>query len=869
MQNQSKGITGKIRAASATLAKMLRRSWAWYKGQYKGRAWWYKCLTATWSFFAFVAFYIFAVSFNLFWLFGKSPSINDILHPKTAAASEIYSADGKLLGKFFNENRSPVPYDSINPVFFQALIATEDERYYSHHGIDYQGLFAAAKDAMQGRARGASTITQQLVKNMFRVRTQYSTGLLGKIPGVGILVMKSKEMIIASEIEMFCSKREILEMYANTVDFGSNAFGIKTAAKTYFNTTPAKLRTEEAAVLVGLLKATSAYNPRINPKNSLRRRNTVLQNLYNHRQQLAEHFSTPCIPDQATLVHLQQTPIKLNFNVEKAYDGEALYFREAVKEYLAEKCPDLDLYTDGLKIYTTLDSRMQRYGEEALVEQMKQVQQNFNRHWQGLGDPWRDEKGRVIPNFIESKLRDTEAYKMLHARFPNQPDSVDYYLRQPHRVQLFSYDGPRTVQMSTIDSLRYMVSFMHAGFVAMEPSTGYVRAYVGDIDFKTWKYDKVKSMRQPGSTFKLFVYAAAMQHGLTPADTRKDEYIRREVYDRRRDTTTIWQPHNANGRFSNREIPLRSAFAQSVNTIAVKLGEDVGIPEVIRTANDMGILSPLEDIPSLPLGACDVNLFELVNAYATVANGGVHVDPILVTRVTDSEGNTLYEATQVEKRALTPKAAFYMQRLLDAGVHDGGGTSQTFGAQRYLGKYASQLDMGGKTGTSNNHSDAWFVGVTPNLVGGAWVGGEYRSIHFRTGALGQGSRTALPIVARFMRSVMDDATLAPQYLKKYGMPPEPIDPSTYGAIYVPQTEPDSLEGDTLKPLQLTNEDLLNPDLTEDYEEELGTTSSHSDRNDNATEYPGYSEPANSAEGNKPKVSGKKKQNETNNNSLFE
>ena len=444
MQNQSKGITGKIRAASATLAKMLRRSWAWYKGQYKGRAWWYKCLTATWSFFAFVAFYIFAVSFNLFWLFGKSPSINDILHPKTAAASEIYSADGKLLGKFFNENRSPVPYDSINPVFFQALIATEDERYYSHHGIDYQGLFAAAKDAMQGRARGASTITQQLVKNMFRVRTQYSTGLLGKIPGVGILVMKSKEMIIASEIEMFCSKREILEMYANTVDFGSNAFGIKTAAKTYFNTTPAKLRTEEAAVLVGLLKATSAYNPRINPKNSLRRRNTVLQNLYNHRQQLAEHFSTPCIPDQATLVHLQQTPIKLNFNVEKAYDGEALYFREAVKEYLAEKCPDLDLYTDGLKIYTTLDSRMQRYGEEALVEQMKQVQQNFNRHWQGLGDPWRDEKGRVIPNFIESKLRDTEAYKMLHARFPNQPDSVDYYLRQPHRVQLFSYDGPRT-----------------------------------------------------------------------------------------------------------------------------------------------------------------------------------------------------------------------------------------------------------------------------------------------------------------------------------------------------------------------------------------------------------------------------------------
>lgn len=824
MSTHSSGIFRKIADAFSWLKRMLSKSWNWYKRQFKGRPWWYKLWSAAWSFVAFIAFYIFAVIFNLFWLFGKSPSLNDILHPKTAATSEIYSADGKLLGKFFNENRSPVPYDSISPVFFQALIATEDERFYQHHGIDYQGLFAAAKDAMQGRARGASTITQQLVKNMFRVRTQYSTGLLGKIPGVDILVMKSKEMIIATEIEMVCDKREILEMYANTVDFGSNSFGIKTAAKTYFNTTPMALKAEEAAVLVGLLKATSAYNPRINPKNSLKRRNTVLNNMYLQRNLLKEHFTDIYVADKETLARLQDTPIKLNFNVEKAYDGKALYFREAVKEFISDKCPELDIYSDGLKIYTTLDSRMQEYGEQALREQMKQVQQNFDRHWRGLGDPWRDEKGQPIPGFIEDKLRDTEAYKMLSARFPNSPDSVDYYLRQPHKVKLFSYDGERTEIMSTLDSLRYMVKFMHAGFVAMEPGTGHVKAYVGDIDFKTWKYDKVQSMRQPGSTFKLFVYAAAMKKGLTPSDARKDEYIRMEVYDRKRDTTEVWQPHNANGRFSNREVPLRSAFAQSINTIAVKLGQEVGIPAVIETAHDMGIKSPLQDIPSLPLGASDVNLFELVNAYATVANDGVHVEPILVTKILDSEGHVVYESTRIEKRALSQTAAFYVQKLLEAGVRDGGGTSQTLRAAMYLGTFANQLDMGGKTGTSNNHSDAWFVGVTPGLVGGAWVGGEYRSIHFRTGALGQGSRTALPIVAKFMRSVMDDPALRTHYLRKYGLPPAGVDASTYNAVYVPSSEnADSLADDSLSGFRISDDDLMDIAEHSDHESDLGAS----------------------------------------------
>ena len=790
-----------VKAGWAKLKKALAAAWRWYKGQFAGRPWWRKTLAAIVSFFAFILLYAVAVTCNLFWLFGKSPSISEIRNPKTAMASEMYSADGKLLGKFFNENRSPVPYDSINSVFFQALISTEDERFYDHHGVDVQGLFAALKDATQGRARGASTISQQLVKNMFRVRTQYSTGLLGKVPGLSILIMKSKEMIIATELELLCTKNEILEMYANTVDFGSNAFGIKTAAKTYFNTTPSQLKPEEAAVLVGLLKATSAYNPKINPKNSLKRRNTVLDNMYAHRKELAEHFPNVAITSKEVCEALKDKPIKLNFSVENAYQGTALYFREAVKDYVREHCPDLDLDRDGLKIYTTLDSRMQRYAEEAVDEQMQNVQRSFDNHWRGLGDPWRDAKGNVIPNFIEDIARRSDAYKMLVARYPNNPDSVRHYMNKPHRVKLFSYGEKgraKYEEMSTMDSIRYMVKYMHTGFVAMEPQTGYVRAYVGDIDFKTWKYDKVQAMRQPGSTFKLFVYATAMKQGWTPADARiTDSYIRMEVYDPAQGKNTIWQPHNANGHFSNANIPLRAAFAQSVNTIAVKLGQEVGIDNVIQTAHDMGITSKLENAPALALGSNDVTLFEMVNAYASVANDGMHVAPVLVTKIVDADGRTVYEAKHEERRALPYRAAFYMQKLLEAGVRDGGGTSQTLGGSAYLGRYGNQLDFGGKTGTSNNHSDAWFIGVTPGLVGGAWVGGEYRSIHFRSGRLGQGSRTALPIFGLFMKKVLEDESLKEKYMLKYSAPKEDIEPSTYQGYFAPPAEEaDSLSADS-------------------------------------------------------------------------
>jgi putative penicillin-binding protein 1A len=583
--------------------------------------------------------------------------------------------------------------------------------------------------------------------------------------------MKSKEMIIATEIEMTNSKQDILRMYANTVDFGSNAFGIKTAAKTYFNTTPAKLKTEEAAVLVGMLKATTAYNPRTNPERSKSRRNVVLENMYTH------NFLSRQEADS-----LKKLPLKLDFSVESALDGQALYFRDAVADYIKAKCPDVDPYTDGLKIYTTLDTRMQKYAEEAVKQQMKTVQNNFDNHWRGQ-DPWRDEHGNIIPNFIEDRLKKENVYKQLAARYPSNPDSVNYYLNKPHKVKLFTYNGSEERIMSTVDSLKYMVRFMHAGFMAMEPQTGYVRAWVGDIDYKTWQYDKVVSMRQPGSTFKLFVYATAMKQGLTPVDTRRDEMIEMTVYDKIKKENTVWRPTNANGRFSGVDMPLRTAFARSVNSVAVRLGQDVGIPQVIRTAQDLGVKSPLDDTPALALGASDVKLEEIVGAYSAVANYGAYIEPTLVTKIVNQDGDVVYEAEPKPVQALPWKAAFYMQKMLEAGMMDSGGTSQSF--QSYLGSalWSKQIDAGGKTGTSNNHSDAWFVGVTPGLVCGAWVGAEDRCIHFRTGALGQGSRTALPIVGLFMQKVLADTELGQKYRQRYAPTPETVDPATYGGDF--------------------------------------------------------------------------------------
>lgn len=547
-----------------------------------------------------------------------------------------------------------------------------------------------------------------------------------------------------------------------------------------------------------MLKATTYYNPRSNPKNSLSRRNTVLNNMVKH----GDLSRTACDS-------LSQLPIKLDFKVEENYDGQAKYFREAVANYLKDWCEQegYDLYSSGLKIYTTIDTRMQKYAEEAAIKQMKKVQQNFKAHW-GNNDPWIDEKGKVIPGFIEGIAQRQPEYKALMARFPNQPDSITYYLNKPHKVKLFDYEkGTIEKEMSTMDSIRYMVHFMHCAMVAMEPQSGAVKAWVGDIDFNSWKYDKVTAMRQPGSTFKLFVYTEAMNQGLTPCDKRRDEYISMQVYDKNKHENVTWTPSNANGSFSGDSMPLKSAFAKSVNSIAVRLGQEMGIKRIITTAQAMGIHSPLDDQPSLALGSSDVNLLEMVNAYCVVADNGKHHDPVLVTRIVDHEGNEVYVGPKTDEQVIPYKSAFFMQKLLMSGTHDAGGTSVSFSSADYAGSFFRDTDFGGKTGTSNNHSDAWFIAVSPKLVVGAWVGGEYRSIHFRTGALGQGSKTALPICGYFIRSVFSD----PAFQGYHGKFDKPKDEDITSDMYGCESYYKPVVRDTVKEDSLTHEDEIQLD----------------------------------------------------------
>jgi penicillin-binding protein 1A len=406
---------------------------------------------------------------------------------------------------------------------------------------------------------------------------------------------------------------------------------------------------------------------------------------------------------------------------------------------------------------------MQQYAEEAAYKQMKEVQKTFNQHW-GSTNPWQDERHIEIKNFIEDIAKRQPVYKYLSKKYDGNEDSINYYLNLPHPVKVFDYEQGQVVkELSTMDSIRYMVRFMHCGFVAMEPQTGHVKAWVGDIDFRSWKYDKVTAMRQPGSTFKLFVYTEAMNQGISPCDTRKDEYFAMKVMDHGKEVT--WAPTNADGHFSGANITLKQAFAMSINSVAVRLGQECGIENIVNTAHNMGIKSKLDPTPSLTLGSSDVNLLEMVNAYCTPVNDGKHIDPVLVAKIEDRDGNVIYQAPTEAKQVIPYRSAFLVQQLLKGGMS--GTSSRLMGFVGY--DKAADTDFGGKTGTSNNHSDAWFIGTTPKLVVGAWVGGEYRSIHFRTGMLGQGNRTALPICGYFLGSVLNDKDFK-QYRCKFSDP---------------------------------------------------------------------------------------------------
>lgn len=735
---------------------------------------WYRKITNLFI-TGFVLFLIslFLIDINFLWLFGKSPSLYSISNPEQNISSEIVSADGKVIGKFFTENRMPVKYEEISPIIIETLIATEDERFYEHFGVDVKGLFGAVKDMMKGDARGASTITQQLVKNMHKTRDQYSTGLFGYIPGVKLLIMKLKEWISAIKIEVLYSKQEILTMYFNTVDFGSNSFGVRTAARTYFKVSPSELNYEQSAVLIGLLKATTTYNPKTNPNNSKERRNVVLQNLVAHQ-----------IITQTVCDSLKELPIKLNYSVEQSYDGDALHFRAYLAKYLKDwqEENDYNIYTDGLKIYVTIDSRMQKYADEAVQKQMYTIQRRFFSHWQGE-NPWQDENHKEIKNFIEDIAKKTTAYAYLNEKFNGNADSINKYLNLPNKIKVFDYKlGEKDTTLSIMDSIRYMNHFMHTGFVVMEPNTRYVKAWVGDINFKYWQYDKVaQSKRQPGSTFKLFDYTAAIMNGKAPCDIVTDKPITWKYMEKGKPKS--WSPQNTDWNFLPYPMSLKHAFARSINSVAVQVSQEVGIAEVIKYAHLLGIKTPLEDKPSTCLGSSDVSLLELVNSYGTVINEGLYQEPIVVLRIEDKDGNVIYEPKSEQKRVIPYEAAWLMTEMLKGGMTEPGGTTQALW-EWDLFKY--NTNFGGKTGTSSNHSDAWFVGVTKNLIGGAWVGGEHRSIHFRSGELGEGSRTALPIFALFMEKVLKDKSLQHYQGKFPTKPKEKIAKSYSCHTYIPK-----------------------------------------------------------------------------------
>ena len=780
---------------------------------------WYK-KTAAWicTFFLFLVLFFVAVDFNLFNLFGSTPSFDDIKNPTVDEASEIYSADGQLIGRYYNEDRTAVEYEEISPILIRTLIDTEDERFYHHHGIDYKALFSAVKDFFSGHARGASTITQQLAKNMFRVRAKHRSGLLGKIPGISLIIMKAKEWIVATKLEMLFNKEQILTMYLNTVDFGCNSFGIKTAAARYFNTTPDRLTYEQAATLIGLLKATSIYNPRTNPKNSLERRNTVLDIVYSHNHILIN--GNPA--SLAQLDSLKFLSVELAQKSKGKNTNElAPYFRDVLVEYLEMICENgevpgydaankLNPYSDGLKIYTTLDMRMQKYAEEAVRKKMQSLQNQFYNHW-GNTAPWQDSKHREIPDFIENIAKKTSEYKRLKKKYSDNKDSIEYYLNLPHPVKVFTYDGPTVKELSTMDSIRYMVKLMHCGFIAMEPDTREVKAWIGNIDYDSWNFDNVTAKHQPGSTFKLFVYTEAMNQGLSPCSRRMDTRIEyREPGEEK-----AWVPHNASGMYSDSEMTLKRAFASSINSVAVSVGLEVGVKNIINTAYSMGIKTPLQETKSICLGSSVVDLLELTNSYCTVVNDGKYNLPIMISRIEDRDGNIIYKAKKNEKQAIPYKSAYLMQIMLRSGLH---GTSAAM--WEYIGGLTQTTDFGGKTGTSNNHADAWYVGVTPKLVGGVWVGGEFPCIHFRTGALGQGGKAALPIFGDFIKKVLNDKRFS-KYKAKFPEPKD-LDPRLWSCGEYTET-PDSTLTNEYENTDDSNENTSPIDNNFDTQTEVLTT----------------------------------------------
>jgi penicillin-binding protein 1A len=690
--------------------------------------------------------FIYSVRVDSFGLYGGLPSLQDLEKPDPELSSELYSADGVLLGKYFRHNRTPVNYTELSPKLIETLLVTEDIRYTEHSGIDFRGLGRVLVYSLLlgENAGGGSTITQQLAKNLFRTRTDQYKGILSDVPGIRMLIVKVKEWIVAVRLEKFYTKEEIMAMYLNTAEYGSNSYGIRVAAQTYFNKLPSELGYNESAILVGLLNKPTRYNPVYNPEFAREKRQEVLYNLQKYNRISKTEFDS-----------LANADFGLQYKVAGHNEGPATYFRSVIRNFLMNWCSEhgYDLFDDGLKIYTTIDSRMQEYAEQAVKEHMTSLQKLFDEHWEGR-NPWIDTDGKEIPNFVESSMKRTEVYKSLVKQYGEDSDSIDAILNRPKQMTVFSWEGEKDTVMSLVDSLKYYKRFLQAGFMSMDPHNGHIKAWVGGIDHKYFKYDHVKQgRRQPGSTFKPFVYTAAIDNGYSPCYPVIDAPV---VFDMPGQDPPFWQPDNAEGRWSGETMTIRRAMASSVNSITAFMMKKVSPETVVNYAKQMGITSPLEAVPSLCLGAGgDVSIFELVGAYGTFVNKGVWTEPTFITRIEDENGAVLQEFVPKKVEALNEETAYLMLHMLKGATEEPGGTGRGI-------NYELKVDneIGAKTGTTQNASDGWFMGVTKDLVSGSWVGGDDRSIHFRSWVLGQGARTAMPIWTKYMTSVYADKDLA-------------------------------------------------------------------------------------------------------------
>ena len=709
--------------------------------------------------------------------FGKLPTFEELENPKSNLATEIYSDDGEMIGSFFIQNRSYVDYNELSPALVAALISTEDMRFYSHSGIDFISLArVAVKTLALGNRRqgGGSTITQQLAKNLYPRDTAVYNNPISK--GSKLVISKLKEWITAVMLEYNYTKEEIITMYLNTVPYGSNAYGIKSAARTFFNKLPSELNVQEAAMLVGVVNAPTRYSPRSNPDRALARRNTVISRMRE------KGYLTRAQRDS-----IQALPIELDFRPISHNAGTGTYFREMLRMVMTSGKPSresfgpgaagdwdyrqaveqwesnplyswcdknvkangqpYDLYRDGLKIYTTVNATMQRYAEQAVWEQMGEtVQPMMDRVTKARGSVFSDISKDEREAIMRRAKKNSDRYRQMKRAGATDAE-IDKAFATPVPMRVFSYKGDRDTVMSPDDSLMYYKKFLRASFMAVDPSNGYVKAYVGGTSYRYFKYDMAKQgRRQVGSTIKPFVYTFAIEQlDLTPCTQVPNLPVTIET------DNEPWSPREASKVVYDGEWkPLRWGLANSRNNYSAWIMKQARQPQAVADfIHKFGIRSYIDPVYALCLGTSDFSLFELVGAYGTFANRGVHIDPIFVTRIEDRHGNVLANFTAPAQDAISEQTAYTMLGMLKRVVNAG-----TAGRIRALGLKA---DMGGKTGTSQKNSDAWFVGVTPKLVAGAWVGGEDRSIHLSSG--GEGSRIALPIFANFMKKVYGDSKL--------------------------------------------------------------------------------------------------------------